>query len=365
MSGRLLYLVHKLDFGGLQRQLTYMLQALREKGYRPEVVVWDHDDADVFAVRVRELGIPLHSLPSGVAGWRKIIALRGLIRKLRPDVLHCYTFYINIAARVATLGTRVVAVGSMRSDFRTAKKKYGSTLGKLNGRWPRAQVYNSRAASDAAREWGGWFTPRRIFVVRNAIDLALFRECPPPASSTTQIVGVGSIVPIKRWDRLVKATHELTRRGRDCHVRIIGDGPLRSALEQESRDLGVAERVTLSGSSRSIHEALSLASLLVHVSDSEGCPNAVMEAMACGRPVVAMVAGDIPDLVSEGVTGFVVPCGDDQALHDRLDSLVVDHELRARMGANARAKAEREFSLDRLVSETLDAYRALGWRGEI
>jgi len=86
-----------------------------------------------------------------------------------------------------------------------------------------------------------------------------------------------------------------------------------------------------------------------------------MEAMACGRAVVATDAGDIPSLVDDGKTGFVVPRGDDTALVDRLEKLIVGRDLCKRMGEAGRAKAEREFGVDRLVSDTLAVYRAAGW----
>ena len=84
--------------------------------------------------------------------------------------------------------------------------------------------------------------------------------------------------------------------------------------------------------------------------------------MACGIPVVAMDAGDIPYLVEEGKTGFVVRQGDEEAMADRMTRLLNDVSLCKLMGLAARAKAEREFGLQRLVSETLEAYRTGGWK---
>ena len=87
-----------------------------------------------------------------------------------------------------------------------------------------------------------------------------------------------------------------------------------------------------------------------------------MEAMACGLPVVAMDAGDIPYLVEEGRTGFVVRQGEEATFVKRISQLIADDQLCLRMGSAARAKAEREFKVERLISETLDVYRAAGWR---
>jgi glycosyltransferase involved in cell wall biosynthesis len=133
-------------------------------------------------------------------------------------------------------------------------------------------------------------------------------------------------------------------------------------LQQQALRLGVADCVEFIGHSDNIPGVLAEATLLAHTSDSEGCPNVVMEAMSCGRAVVATDVGDVPYLIDDGKTGYVVCCGDDAMLAERLASLITNRDLCRRMGEAGRAKAEREFGLDRLVGETLAAYRAAGWR---
>jgi glycosyltransferase involved in cell wall biosynthesis len=88
-----------------------------------------------------------------------------------------------------------------------------------------------------------------------------------------------------------------------------------------------------------------------------------MEAMACGRPVVATDSGDVPLLVDHNRTGFVVRNGDDGALVESLQTILKNRALGCAMGRAGRLKAEQEFGLDRLVSETLNAYKAAGWPG--
>jgi glycosyltransferase involved in cell wall biosynthesis len=88
-----------------------------------------------------------------------------------------------------------------------------------------------------------------------------------------------------------------------------------------------------------------------------------MEAMACGRPVVATDVGDVPLLVQDGKTGFVVRRGDETMLVERLANLILKRDLCRQMGEAGRAKAESEFGLERLLGETLAAYLAAGWKG--
>jgi glycosyltransferase involved in cell wall biosynthesis len=137
---------------------------------------------------------------------------------------------------------------------------------------------------------------------------------------------------------------------------------LRGLLEQQAQELGITDCLEFLGYTENIQDLLANARFLVHTSDSEGCPNVVMEAMACGRAVVATDVGDVPSLIEEGKTGFVVPRGDEETFLARMVTLMTDSDMCRRMGEAGRAKAEQQFGLDRLVSETLAAYRTIGWK---
>lgn len=362
MDCRLLYLVGQLGPGGLERQLYYLLQAMDRERYKPAVVVWNYCENDPYVSQIRALGVPLYSFPKASTGAVKLRAFRRIVEQTRPEVVHSFSFYTNFPAWWAVLGTKIVAIGAVRSDFTRAKKEAGLWLGRLSARWPRVQIFNSSAAAEIARHSHSPFVPQQLFIIRNAIDLQRFRNVPLPLTpERVRIVGVGSLLPIKRWDRLLAVALELKRRNFDYLMQIAGDGPLRRSLEQQARDL-LIDNVEFIGHSDDIPGLLNKATFVVHTSDSEGCPNVVLEAMACGRAVVATDAGDVPSLIEDERTGFIVRRGDDVALVSRCVTLITDRDLCHRMGRAGRAKAEREFGLDRLVTETLAAYRAAGWR---
>ena len=359
---RFLYLVGQLGPGGLERQLHLLLKGMDRKRYLPAVVVWSFSEDDTYVPQIRALAVPLYPLLRSMSPVAKLMAFRRLVMQLKPQVVHSYSFYTNFPAWWGTLGTNAIAIGAVRSDFDWAKNGTGPLLGSLSARWPRSQIFNSFAAADYARNSRSVFAPRDCFVVRNGIDLDQFPNIPPPAGERPLILGVGSLFPVKRWDRILVAALELKRGGFDFLVKIVGDGPLRGRLEQQAQELGVADRVELLGHRDDIPDLLAGATFLVHASDSEGCPNVVMEAMACGRAVVATDVGDVPRLVDDGKTGFVVRPGDEATLVERMVTLITNRELCERMGEAGRAKAEREFGLSRLVSETLAAYQVAGWR---
>jgi glycosyltransferase involved in cell wall biosynthesis len=358
----ILYLVGQLGPGGLEHQLYCLLQSIDRERYRPEVVVWNLRGDDTYVSPIQKLGIPIHVFPNIHSGREKLRAFRRLVKRVRPEVIHSYSFYTNFAAWWASRGTNSIAIGSVRSAFAYDRKGCGTLLGRLSSRWPKTQIYNSRAAAEEARAHCGWLLPRHIFVVRNGLDLGQYRVSPLSMSGPVRILGVGSLLGVKRWDRLVAAAVDLAKKGFEFQIEICGGGPLHKSLKEQTRTVGVSDRVHFVGHRDNIAGALARSTFLAHVSDSEGCPNVIMEAMACSRAVVAVAAGDTPSLVDDGETGFIVRRGDDEALADRMATLIRDRSLCLRMGEAGRAKAEREFSANRLMRETLNAYRSVGWR---
>jgi glycosyltransferase involved in cell wall biosynthesis len=358
---RLLYLVGQLGVGGLERQLYLLLQNMDRDRYRPGVVVWNFNRNDSYASLVQKLGVPLHSFPCSITAAGKMLALRRMVYELKPEVIHSYGFYTNIAAAWASLGTKIIAIGGVRSNFTNDRRSCGILLGNLCARWPRNQIFNNFAAAKRVLNSGSLFTPARVFVVPNGLDLQQFTKIPLSSNRQVRIVGVGSLLHYKRWDRLLRAAAALKKSGLDFLVEIVGDGPLRESLERQARGLELSDRVRFVGHTNNVSGFLSSSTFVAHTSDVEGCPNTVMEAMACGRAVVATDAGDIPLLIEDGQTGFVVRRGEDEQFTERLATLINDRELCRKMGDAGRTKAEREFALPPLIEETMAAYRAAGW----
>jgi glycosyltransferase involved in cell wall biosynthesis len=360
----MLYVVGQLHGGGAERQLCYLLQATDRARYKPAVAVWNYDEKDVHVPLIRALGVPIYAIANGSSRIEKLFAFRRLIMELRPDVIHSYSFYTNFAAYWGALGTRAVAVGSVRCDFVWEKKQSGPLLGRLSGRWPAHQISNSFSAVASARSSNSLFVPKTIDVVSNGLDLGRFRNFEIETNGRVRILGLGYLLPQKHWERLLNAASELKRRGLDFDIRIVGDGPQRRILEERAQSLDVADRVQFMPHSDDVPGLFANSAFLAHTSASEGCPNVVMEAMACGRAVVATDAGDVPLLVDDGKTGFLVPSGDEQLLVERLTQLITDRKLCRAMGEAARRRAERNFGLERLIQETLASYRKAGWTDE-
>ena len=361
MECRLLYLVGHLGSGGLERQLCYLLQAMDRKRYQPAVAVWSFREEDSYVPQIRALGVPLYSFPGAPSGAAKLAAFRRLAGQLHPEVVHSYSFYTNFAAWWAALGSPMIPIGSIRQDFLTERRDAGRVLGRLSARCPGTQICNSLAARRTVAQSLGPFKPTDVYLARNGLDLTRFKPQSLPRKGAS-VLAIGRLAPEKRWDRLLRSVATLAARKVEIAVRLVGEGPLLAELQSQAQQLGVDGMVQFLGMRHDIPALLKDSLFLVHTADAEGCPNVVMEAMACGRAVVATDAGEVPSLVEDGTTGFVVPRGDEARLVERLVTLLADRALCRSMGEAGRAKAEREFGLDHLITETLAAYGAAGWK---
>jgi glycosyltransferase involved in cell wall biosynthesis len=345
----------------LERQLFYLLQAMDRERYRPAVAVWSCHENDTYVPKIQNLGVPLHLFPETLSRSAKMAKFRRLVGQIAPEVVHSYSFYTNFAAWWATLGSATIPIGSIRNDFLSERRYAGKILGRLSARWPAAQICNSLATEQIVGESIGPFKPAQLRTVLNALDIKGFMWNPTLPLKPT-LLAIGRLDPGKRWDRLLEAIAKIATKKLDFFVRHVGEGSLLPKLASQTRDLGVDRLIKFLGVRHDIAELLAGSTFLIHTADEEGCPNVVMEAMACGRAVISTDAGDVPRLVEDGKTGFVVRRGDDAKLVERIVTLITDPNLCHSMGQAGRVKAEREFGLDRLVSETFSAYRAAGWR---
>jgi colanic acid/amylovoran biosynthesis glycosyltransferase len=200
--------------------------------------------------------------------------------------------------------------------------------------------------------------PERVVVHRTGIDLRRwpYREREPARDSRLRLVTVGRMVEKKGIEHVLRAVRILVDRGVDVEYRILGDGPRRERIAALAAELGVQNRVTLHGrhSQEKVRDGLEGSDVLVAASvtaadgDEEGIPNVLKEAMALGLPVVGTRHAGIPELIEDGVSGFLVPERDETALAGALQRLADEPGRWAAMGRAGRAKIELEYDIDRL-----------------
>jgi glycosyltransferase involved in cell wall biosynthesis len=163
--------------------------------------------------------------------------------------------------------------------------------------------------------------------------------------------------PVKRLEVLVRALPLLAARVPEAQLLIVGDGPEEAALRALARTLAPGDRVVFAGAIPDAARVLPMVDLYVTASRREGLPLAVLEAMACGRPVLATAAPGHVDAVEPDVTGRLVPLDDARGLAAAAALLLRDPALRARMGRAGRERVEQRFACARVLAETADLYR--------
>lgn len=198
----------------------------------------------------------------------------------------------------------------------------------------------------------------RVVVHRTGIDPGRwpYRERRAAAPGGLRLVSVGRLVEKKGIAQVLRAVKLLADRGVRAEYRVVGDGPLRGRLETLAAELGVAGRVRFEGrlGQEAVRDSLDRADVLVAASltaadgDEEGIPNVLKEAMASGMPVVGSRHAGIPELIDDGVSGWLVPERDEAALAAALARLAAEPERWPAMGRAGRAKVEREYDIHRL-----------------
>lgn len=286
-----------------------------------------------------------------------------LLRRVRPDVIHCQDrragFVGRIAGRIArvpglvytahgvpeSLGHLVpgnLAVGAARRRDRIYYLSFERALSRLGGG---PTVVPSEALARYVIDHVG-VAPDSVSLVRNGVDINRFR---PNGSARRpgpmRVVWLGLMVPVKRLDVLLAAIRDSP----DVTVVLAGDGPLRAEVQRSADLLG--GRVELAGYVADPASLLADADAFVLPSAAENCPLALLQAMATGLPVIASRVGGIPEVVTDGECGLLVPPGDAISLAAAMSSLAVDPELRSRLGGAARARVEGDLDLETCVSQ--------------
>jgi colanic acid/amylovoran biosynthesis glycosyltransferase len=214
-------------------------------------------------------------------------------------------------------------------------------------------------------ECGAW-ADAKVHVVRCGVDTRIFRPRPGDrGDGPCRLLCIGTLHEVKGQHLLLEAVSTLHARGVGVTLTCVGDGPMRRALERRSQDLRLGDVVRFTGDAdrQGVLDALDDADVLVAPSvptaggKREGIPVVLMEAMACGLPVVASRLSGIPELVRDGRDGLLVPPGDVTALVDAIAHLASDASSRARLGREARRRILAEYDLETNVSRLLELIR--------
>jgi L-malate glycosyltransferase len=362
---KVLVFQNRFRLGGQEGQTVLHLRTLDRSRFEPVVAVL-HDDGehlpDVAAAGVRPFVFDVgNRMLRPNTAWQ-VARIVKFIRDEKIALVHAQDLYTNVLGALAARMAGVPVVIT-RVDLAHHVLGYRRPLLTLASRRADRVLVNALCIRDLAIRDGT--EPDRVVVVRNGVDLAeLDAQAARTPEEPAPEPGYAAIVanmhhPVKGQIDLLLALKEVLRVRPSARLVLVGDGVRRPHLERCARQLGIAERCHFLGHRRDGGSILARALLSVSSSHAEGISNAILEAMALRRPVVATAVGGSPEIVREGVNGFLVPPGAPAALARRILDLLADPALRARMGEQGRAIVEREFSLEQMRASYEALYQEL------
>jgi glycosyltransferase involved in cell wall biosynthesis len=358
VTPRLLVIVTLAEAGGAQTFAATLVAGLRD---RYEIHVAAHGADGALADASAELGVPFHHvrhlvrLPHPSHDLAALLELRALTRRLRPDVVQINSSKAGILARlaVAGLGTKTVftahgwAFSGRRGIAGTAYALSERAVAPLSD----AIVCVSNHDLELAHERG--IAPRgSLHVIHNGVALP---ESPPARRSADDRLVLGCTARLAPPKDLITLLAALDRPGCAAwELRVFGDGPDRREIERHRDELGLTARVTLLGHRDDVPRQLAECDAFALMTDWEGLPYSILEAMAAALPVLASRVGGIPDLVVPGSTGELVPARDAEAAGRVLAAWAAHPAILETLGRAGLARARASFSREHMV-ERYDA----------
>lgn len=363
-------LIDGLGWGGAEMLLGDFAAGAATAGIQLSVGFLKERDGSPAAARLRAQGVEPVQVP--VTRLLEPSALRTVRRHLaevRPDVVHTHLGYSDFLGGIAARSLGVPAVSTMHiTEWEWERGRRDSTKLLLFARARRHCMGRVITVSEAMRASylrTGWDRPHRVVTVHNGI---VGRGRPGSSPAVRASLGLGpehvvlAMVTVLRigkgHDVAVAAVQELLVRFPDVRLLILGDGPDRSEIQRLAARLGDA--VVLAGHRDDVMAVLDAVDVLVHPSHVDALPTALLEAMAAAVPVVATSVGGIPEIVVHRRTGILVEAPPQpRALADALVPLLLDRELRRRLGAAGRARFQQHFTAERWAERTRVVYDEL------
>jgi len=275
------------------------------------------------------------------------------------DVVHAHSakagFLVRLVAAARGARRRTLYTPHAWSFWAAAGTEARFYLGleRLAAHWCRTIVAVSEAECSAGIE-SGIGARSQYRVIPNGIDVDRFAVPRRPVAG--RILWVGRLAPPKRPDVAVQALALLTRPRPEARCDFVGDGQLRSSVESQAVAANLGGVVRLLGARNDVPELLSRAACLLLTSTYEGCPLAVLEAMAAGVPVVAEAVGGVPELVVHSETGILVEPGRPDLVASALSELLADPAKAEALGLGGRRRARALFTRERMVAATAALY---------
>jgi len=358
---RVLYLANAAHIGGGNRVLLQLWAGVVSRGVDPFVVLPTHGPMEDECAK---LDLPYRVVPyiqpswhAPVASWLAMRAWRRLLLEIGPQVVHANDPF---TARIISLASRLEKVPLVCHVHFPPGTRAMAWLFRFLPK-PATFVFCSRALQEeVGLSLRRCFPNSQQLAIQNCIPLDAFNPTPIAHGPVNRVGIVANLLPVKGHLDFLSMVAELTARGVEAEYLIIGDDihqtGYKAVLENRVRELGLSTRVRFLGHRRNVRDILQQLDIVVCTSHIEPFGMCVLEALACARPVVATRVGGIPEIVEDGLNGFLVPPHAPAQLANAVERLLRDSDLRREFGRSGRLRAERHFNQNVYVEKILTVY---------
>jgi glycosyltransferase involved in cell wall biosynthesis len=352
------------DEGGTEKLVPAFAMGLDRKRFEPHVICFENSERLVNLSRhVRTAVFPLDRVYSP-AGLGQIWRFRGYIRRNGIDVVHSFMWRSDIFNVVAALGLRRTAVITSRLNS-------GYSYTAVNKRVSRVlNVFTTRVVTNSAHaakvvEAAEILQPEKMTVLYPGVHLGQY-ACSAGDPATAAALGIPSGVrvvgvvanyrEVKDLPLFLRAAQKVAAAVPDAVFLLVGSGEMKEELERLAAKLKIGDRVFFTHGKGPVPDYLARMSVACLSSRSEGLPNAILEYMAASLPVVATDVGGNPEVVTGGVTGFLVGCRTPEAFAEPIVRLLQDEKLRVAMGRKGLERVTAEFDMAGAVGRLENLY---------
>ncbi len=349
---KLLFTLGALGHGGGERVVSVLASELARLGHEVEIMLY-YD---------REIWYPLHPAVKVIAeekelGKKGILShlsfKRKYVKKGEFDAVISFLAPFNMLTVVSLLGVKTPLIVADRNDpRRIPSNKLVRLARNFLYRFADCTVLQTKAN----QSYFAKAIQKKSQVIYNPIDLGKYTGIGLTAQKSKRIVSVGRLTRQKNQIMLLEAFCKFAKAHPDYRLTIYGDGDFRPQLEQKVAELGLTEWVDLPGGIKDVPEAIKDAEFFVLSSDFEGMPNALIEAMCVGLPVISTAVSGATDLVIDGENGLLTQCGNTEELTMAMERMATDAGLRQKTAQNAALLAD-ELTLDKITDKWLDCIK--------
>jgi glycosyltransferase involved in cell wall biosynthesis len=376
---RVAFVTGALYTGGAERGMLALVRGLPRDRFEVEMVLLTEAGPAAAAfeeagARIRVLGWGRRKNRLHFLRWMWDVARLGPeLRRGRYDIVDAWLFHAYaVTALVKPISGAPVLLSGRH--FMTEGQPHMGPIERFLDALARRRSDAVVAVGEAVRDDAilhEHLDPGRIRVIHSGVIM------PPPMAPPERaairagwgfgpgdlvVGGVANYKPRKGIELVLRAAAALRRRTPNLRFVFVGEGTHRPVIEALVAELGVGDIVRLHGRELDARRLYGAFDVFAHASETEGAPNAVIEAAAAGLPILATRAGGTCDVVDDGESGLLVPVGDEAAFSAGLSRLAGDPALRARLGAAARQRVAAAFSMDRMVAEYAALYEELAER---